>query len=152
MQVREEPQIKFGRKSHDMDYRKDMGTPRERVDDELLRRLLREADEMSAECGCSPSRSQENGSSRCRDRSSSDGREQRNPRESGGCGCINERALSYRTQGLPLVMSYAPDQDFHELYEAEEALETGTLFKELNFPFYPVACGNGRSCGCNSVQ
>lgn len=131
-----------------MDYRKDMGTPRERVDDELLRRLLRETEETSADCGCSQSCSQGRG----QNRNQSTGGERRSPRESGGCGCINERALSYRTQGLPLVMSYAPDQDFHELYEAEEALETGTLFKELDFPFYPVACGNGRSCGCNSVQ
>lgn len=55
--------------------------------------------------------------------------------------------MSFQTQGLPLVMSYAPDQEWHELYEAEEALEMGTLFRELNFPFYPSACG--KDCGCN---
>ena len=35
----------------------------------------------------------------------------------------------------PLAMAYVPSQEFEDLYDASAALENGTLFKILNFPF-----------------
>ena len=35
----------------------------------------------------------------------------------------------------PLAMAYVPYQEFEDLYDASAALENGTLFKNLNFPF-----------------
>lgn len=34
-----------------------------------------------------------------------------------------------------LAMAYSPFQYFHELYSTEEALERGTLFRELDKPW-----------------
>ncbi len=57
---------------------------------------------------------------------------------SGTCGGVGMLA------GSPLAMVYAPDQAWQELYEGEEALEAGTLFRELNFPFCPGCRKSGR--------
>ncbi len=235
-----------------MDYRKDMRTPRDRVDDALLIRLLKEADELSRSggyggqnslrmenppceggsteqperperpscgckpnkperpnrpscgcrpnkpeqterpscgcrpnrpeqmerpscgcrptrpeqperpsCGCRPNRPEqpERSSCGCRpnrpeqtERPSCGCRAERSEQTPCGCGdnentCIDLHSLSIRTQGLPLVMAYVPDQEWQDLYEAEEALSAGTLFKELNFPLYK-ACRNN---GCNDT-
>lgn len=35
----------------------------------------------------------------------------------------------------PLAMVYAPDQAFDQLYDCEQWLEKGTIFKALDFPF-----------------
>ncbi|MBE6541364.1 MAG: spore coat associated protein CotJA [Ruminococcaceae bacterium] len=48
--------------------------------------------------------------------------------------------------GFPIAMAYVPRQEWHRIYEAEEALQMGTLFNELNLPFNHSDCGNG--CGC----
>ena len=37
---------------------------------------------------------------------------------------------------LPLTMSYTPMQRFNERYNGHEALMRGTLFPELDKPFY----------------
>ena len=37
---------------------------------------------------------------------------------------------------LSLAMAYVPFQDFVDLYEPDEALSQGTLFRELDKPFY----------------
>ena len=44
----------------------------------------------------------------------------------------------------PLAMVYAPDQAWRALYEDDEALSEGTLFRELNFPFCPGCRRSGR--------
>lgn len=36
---------------------------------------------------------------------------------------------------LRLGYAYVPMQDFSELYDTEDALEHGTLFKELDIPY-----------------
>ena len=36
---------------------------------------------------------------------------------------------------ISLAMAYVPYQEFEDLYDASAALENGTLFKNLNFPF-----------------
>lgn len=37
---------------------------------------------------------------------------------------------------LPLTMAYTPIQRFKDIYNEAEALERGTLFQELDKPFY----------------
>ncbi len=46
--------------------------------------------------------------------------------------------------GAPLAMVYSPAQRFDDLYDPEEGLEAGTIFRALDFPFYPTGCA---SCG-----
>ena len=47
--------------------------------------------------------------------------------------------------GLPLAMVYAPMQKWHQAYSPDEALSRGTLFAELDKPFYPPrVCGGKR--------
>lgn len=171
-----------------MDYRKDVRTPRDRVDDDLLRRILGEEDEKGTECGAVPAcfcrneypdrtctggsgsrKNTDRQTDGCLGRSTggrtgsgwnSGSRMNGCCEHSGGCrmnghrepgcekSCMNLKSLSAQTYGLPLVMSYAPDHEFAELYEEEEALLNGTLFRPLNFPFYPGKCG--KNCGCGS--
>ena len=36
----------------------------------------------------------------------------------------------------PLAMVYSPEQEWRDLYESEMGHERGTIFKELEFPFF----------------
>ncbi len=36
----------------------------------------------------------------------------------------------------PLAMVYSPEQEWRDLYESEMGHERGTIFKELDFPFF----------------
>ncbi len=38
--------------------------------------------------------------------------------------------------GMPIAMAYVPWQFFHDTYEPDKALQYGTIFPELNKPFY----------------
>ncbi len=44
---------------------------------------------------------------------------------------------------LPLAMAYVPRQKWRNAYSPDEALARGTMFAELDLPFYPP-----RVCGC----
>ncbi len=47
---------------------------------------------------------------------------------------------------LPLAMVYAPRQKWRDAYAPDEALSRGTMFAELDKPFYPgCSCGGKRS-------
>ena len=50
----------------------------------------------------------------------------------------------------PIAMVYSPVQQWRELYDPHTALTQGTIFKELDLPFYPTPCSNKetRSCRC----
>lgn len=50
-------------------------------------------------------------------------------------GCDN-------TQSMVVAMAYVPWQHFNQVYEPEAALMQGTLFPELDKPFY----GSGGGC------
>ncbi len=45
---------------------------------------------------------------------------------------------------VSLAMMYVPFQRFENLYEPEKALERGTLFADLDLPFYGGKRGNAR--------
>ena len=61
-----------------------------------------------------------------------------------GCGNMRERTPcddcgnSYRDElrGMPLAMGYVPWQNFGCTYEPMEGLRAGTIFPELDKPFY----------------
>ena len=46
--------------------------------------------------------------------------------------------------GLPLAMVYTPMQKWRQVYSPDEALMRGTLFGELDKPFYPPKVCGGR--------
>ena len=50
--------------------------------------------------------------------------------------------------GHALAMVYGVKQSFEKIYEPDIALETGTIFEELNKPFYPVGCKSKNREGC----
>ena len=45
-------------------------------------------------------------------------------------------------------MVYGVKQDFTRIYDPEIALENGTIFEELNKPFYPTGCKSKSGEGC----
>ncbi len=158
-----------------MENRNQYNSPRDRIDDALLIRLLNE-DEGQSEYTCTgerrnggTSRSRRNPCDRrndyrdfrnndgcCCDRHDNTGcgnnREQRNHSKCGNdrdrCdhdGCSDSCSRNFLS-GYHLAMVYTPDHEWEDLYEEEEALSRGTMFRALEFPFYPGKCGG--SCGC----
>lgn len=62
-------------------------------------------------------------------------RNQMNARHMNSCDddCSRERDMLY---GVPLAMGYVPWQNFECTYEPAQALQAGTIFPELDKPFY----------------
>ena len=52
--------------------------------------------------------------------------------DDGMCGNIN----SYKCDDYPIGMAYVPWQTFQNIYDPERALDAGTMFVELDKPFY----------------
>ncbi|MBE6576624.1 MAG: spore coat associated protein CotJA [Ruminococcaceae bacterium] len=46
----------------------------------------------------------------------------------------------------PLAMVYSPLQEFCELYDLDDALKNGTLFKQLDLPFMGESVVRGGGC------
>lgn len=117
-------------RNKDMEYKNRCASPLDMADGDILNDILGESysgygDSNTTSHSCerrsSCSRNSSGGSSSC-----------------GSGECIIDRRL----ENFPLAMVYCPDQEWRELYTEDEALSHGTLFKELELPFYP-AC---RSC------
>lgn len=60
----------------------------------------------------------------------------------GQCGSDN----GYLHREAPIAMVYSPVQKWKELYDPATALSNGTIFKELDLPFYPTPCRR-KECG-----
>ena len=110
-------------------------TPRERVNDDLLARLLRENEPQTAvpvqarpQAGPCPRRT---------DNLCDPTRYSRPERASDG----NSRCPA---RGRSLAMVYSPVQEFEELYDAEEGLCRGTIFRQLDLPLMVGKCQEGR--------
>ncbi len=166
-----------------MENRNQYNSPRDRIDDALLIRLLNEEeplpeytctgerrDRSRTNCGCSGNGgSRSGGNSRewgenrksC-GRNNDEWNSCRDKRDNCGCGDTRERQCNPMERqetpgsgescsahgcltGYALAMAYMPDHDFDGLFDEEEALSHGTLFRPLEFPFYP---GCGGNCGC----
>lgn len=59
-------------------------------------------------------------------------------------GC-NQRELDACVDQLPLTMSYVPMQQWNQVYDLQTAFQRGTIFPELDKPFF----GAGRDCPCH---
>jgi hypothetical protein len=54
--------------------------------------------------------------------------------EKRSCGCGTP--TPYAGAEFPVAMAYVPWQKLTSVYEPDKALEIGTIFPELNLPFY----------------
>lgn len=66
-------------------------------------------------------------------------------------GCYNKNSNakggSFALRGYPLASVYAPYQEFKGLYDKETALKQGTIFTELDLPFMGASIANkGGAC------
>ena len=113
----------------------DMRTPRDRVNEKYLRELLRETERDSRT-------------------TVRDGNRR-------GC-CEKERfggddAVPILTQNscpmkndCSLAMVYAPDHHWRNLYDKDDGWRRGTIFKELDLPFFGDRMDDGQGgCGCD---
>lgn len=145
-----------------MENRNQYNSPRDRIDDALLIRLLSE-DEPMQDCSCAGERRGNNTCGRLNNRNSGcfNPRERQNPpcgcgasrqsrenvrHEECGCGEVPASCSNNRLPGFPLAMVYMPDQDWEDLFDEEEAMLHGSLFRGLVFPFYPGKCDNDCRC------
>lgn len=56
-----------------------------------------------------------------------------------------ERTVKDGLEGMPLAMAYVPWQRWQNIYDAEKGFCNGTIFQELNLPFFGVGgCQNGK--------
>ena len=71
------------------------------------------------------------------------------PKFSGNTQCYESiKNHQNQTQGQPIAMVYGVKQSFCDIYDPEIALGYGTIFAELNKPFYPVGCKSKSGEGC----
>lgn len=59
--------------------------------------------------------------------------------ENQNCACTNNTHLA---------MVYPVQQEWCDIYDAEIALINGTIFNQLNKPFYPTGCSGKMKEGC----
>ena len=105
-----------------MDY--DTLTPRDRIGDDLLRKMLSDSERGAEQI---PSVQEEPSCQSPR----------RDPAPE------HDRSL----QGYPLASVFSPLQSFRQLYDRPTALRNGTLFEELNLPFLgETVYKGGRHC------
>ena len=107
----------------------DTMTPRDRISDDMLRRILDES---------TPDLSRRDAT-------------QQNPFQNQRpmCQASMEHGNNHHTWGLenhPLASVYAPLQEFRKLYDRQTALDRGTLFTELDLPFMGETVGKGGKC------
>lgn len=157
-------------------YRNNMSqkiSPRDWIDPRLLERIALRSEMPSnvseactcgrsgscnRSCGCenAAERITENNGCGCNRRTDENAR-----RNNGcGCGCPNQMPRREENENscetpcethnaefdFSLAMVYSPSQEFQNLYCEEEALMTGTIFRELDKHFYGPKCHGGN---CN---
>lgn len=68
--------------------------------------------------------------------------------------CEKRKFTNFKLNGVPLAMLYSPYQGFEDLYDIDEAFNNGTLFKNLDLPFYMSSCRgiNNEICENNRVR
>lgn len=105
----------------------DTMTPRERISEDMLRRML-DGDY----------RNNGNNGENAWERRQNAAFNSKNSNVNGG---------SFALHGYPLASVYAPYQEFRALYDKETALKQGTVFSELDLPFMGASVANkGGSC------
>ncbi|MBO5897476.1 MAG: spore coat associated protein CotJA [Clostridia bacterium] len=115
-------------------------TPQERVGDGLLARILGE----NGVCGC--------GEAQERVRYDASDAQPTYAREGcGTCGCDrigDERVCGFGVERGALAALFVPMQTFDGVYDMTTAMRRGTMFEELDKPFY----GDGREVDCRGRE
>ena len=62
-----------------------------------------------------------------------------NDSDNHNCACVNN---------IHLAMVYPVKQEWCDIYDVEIALINGTIFNQLNKPFYPTGCSGKMKEGC----
>lgn len=107
-------------------------SPRDRLDESLLTRV---AEQRRSSCrGNNQARNIERG---CGCNQASEAYEREN-----SCSCEHD---NYNNDEFDysLAMVYSPHQEWQNIYCEEEGLAAGTIFKELDKPFYGPKCHGG---------
>ncbi len=105
----------------------DTMTPRERISEDMLRRMLDGDYKNNGNNGTNAWERRDNGSYN-----------NKNSNTNGG---------SWALRGYPLASVYAPYQEFKGVYDRETALKQGTIFSELDLPFVGASVANkGGTC------
>lgn len=107
----------------------DTMTPRERISEDMLRRMLG-----------GDYRNNANNTN-----NANNGNNAWERRENGSCN-NHSNGGSWALRGYPLASVYAPYQEFRGLYDKETALNQGTLFSELDLPFMGAGIANNGGC------
>lgn len=121
-------------------YPYNRSTPRDCLDPRMLDRLMEQSHlHNEGGCGCE-AESQELRQERSSCSVCNNERIGRNtdPRV---CGCENDHYPSEFNYALAMV--YSPKQEWQNLYCEEEGMKAGTIFKELDKPFYGSKCHGG---------
>ena len=59
--------------------------------------------------------------------------------------CVVEKERNDVFYGMPLAMAYVPWQKWQNIYDAEKGFCRGTIFQELDLPFFGVGgCQDGK--------
>ena len=117
----------------DMNRNNENFTPRERVDANLLARLLQENEPPTAIPTAARLQPQ---NCPCRTEET-----EKMPRPS--CPLPTQKE-NCPARGRSLAMLYSPRQSFEELYDAEQGLARGTIFRQLDLPLTTGKCQQGR--------
>ena len=115
-------------------------TPQERVDSEMLARVLGER----SGCGCSDTWERGRHDAELEMR-------QNRPQGCGVCGSCDdgdERVCGFGVEGGVVAAVYVPMQMFDEVYDMATAMRRGTMFQALDKPFY----GDGREVDCRGRE
>jgi len=97
----------------------DTMTPRDRIGDEMLQRILNGANVRRSEVPAPD----------------------KTPSYEEGASCA--MGTRWGLKNYPLASVYAPLQEFHELYDRDAALKHGTVFAELDLPFMGETVSKG---------
>ena len=97
----------------------DNRTPKDRIGDEMLRRMLEKTERQAPDLP---------------------------PSEDWHSPCLPHE--TWGLDNHPLGMVYAPLQAFHGLYDLETALHRGTIFRELDLPFLGETVATSGKGGC----
>ena len=62
--------------------------------------------------------------------------------------CESENSSCTCNSQVPLAMVYPVKQEFCDIYDVEIALVNGTIFNQLNKPFYKTGCSGKMKEGC----
>ena len=120
----------------------DTRTPRERVDDGLLRQLIDEG----CDCGYINPRQMRRPTTRSGREIGAVAPASARPAPHCDSGCGTDKG-GWGLHEYPLAMVYSPLQVWRSIHDLETGFSHGTIFRELDLPFTGCGCGSKKG-GC----